>query len=105
MSTFEDPRYVVLDATTGNGTVVFRGTKPTVQKDVHKITVEASSTGSGIVSIIHRGQVKTSRSIALTMVAEGVMELRCGEEAVVQFVNGPRLASMKVVAHVVEVPL
>lgn len=102
MTTYEDPRYLVLDASTGNGRVVFRGTRPTVELVIHRIVVEASATGSGVVSIIHRGQTKSQRSIALTMEATGSMELRCSEEASVEFANGPRGATMKVTAHVEE---
>lgn len=105
MSTYEDPQYITLDASTGNGVAIFRGTKPTVRKDIHKIVVESSVTGSGVVTIVHRGSTKTSRSIALTMVAEGVLEHHAGEETRVEFVNGPRGAQVKVTAHIQEVPL
>lgn len=104
MATIPDPRTVTLSSS-GNGSVTFRGQRPNMIKRIEKITVESGATGSGNVSIFFRGQLVSSKAIALLMTAAGIMELHCGEEVEVSFTDGPISATMKVVAHYEEIPL
>lgn len=103
-ATIPDPRYVTLDAS-GNGSVAFRGRRPNMRLLIHKITVDTALTGSGTVAIYFRGQLVSSKPIALMMSAEGEMALHAGEEVLVVFTNGRANATMHVVAHGEEVPL
>lgn len=104
MPTIPDPRYVTL-SNIGNGSISFRGQRPNLIKRIEKITIEAGATGSGNVAVYFRGQLVSSKAIALMMSATGVMDLHAGEEVEVRFTDGPLGAVMKVVAHYEEIPL
>lgn len=103
MASIPDPRYVTLDAS-GNGTVTFRGLRPNMLMQITKITIEASATGAGTVAIYYRGQLMTSKAIALMMTALGVLSLGASEETVVSFANGPANSQVKVTSHYQETP-
>jgi hypothetical protein len=105
MATIPDPRYVVLTAA-GFGGVAFRGARSTMRSLVQKITVESGATGSGVVSIRFRGQLISSKPLALQMSADGApLEVHAGEEINVIIEAGPAGAEIKIVFHYEEVPL
>lgn len=103
MNTIPDPRYVTLDSA-GNGSVYFRGLRPGIYRQIKKITVETTYTGSGTVSVYFRGQLVTTKAIALLMTAAGSLNVAASEEVEVRFVSGAHAAEFKVTAHYVEQP-
>lgn len=66
---------------------------------IRKITVETASTGSGTVTIYYRGQLMTSKALALLMTAVGLLNLAASEEIRVQIASGPPSAQVKVTSH------
>lgn len=101
MDTIPDPKYVTLDAS-GNGSVTFRGVRPNMLMQIRKLTVETTATGSGTVAIYYRGQLMTSKAIALLMTAVGLLNLGASEVVEARFTGGSANAQMKVTSHYTE---
>lgn len=98
-----DPRYLTLNVA-GNGTVTFRGGPPTMWRQITKITIETSATGSGTVSIYYRGTLMSSKAIALLMTAVGLISLGPSEQIDVTFAGGSPNTQVKVTGHYADVP-
>lgn len=101
MST-QDPRYVTLNAA-GAGSETFRTTRVGRMVVIERISIESPVTSSGTVSIFYRGELATSRSLALAMSAEGELPLRPGEAVEVRFASGPPSTQLKVTFHYREI--
>ena len=103
-ATIPDPRYLTL-STTGSGSVAFRAQRLTMILRVRKITIECPEAGPGRATITYRGQMISSKQVALRMSADGVLDLHPGEEVLVEFFAGPPSKQIKITAHYEEIPL
>lgn len=102
MDTIPDPRYVTLDAN-GDGSIEFRGKRPNMLMQVTKVTVETAATGSGTVTIYYRGQLMSSKAVALMMSAVGLLNVAAGDSVEVRVTGGVQAAEVKITAHYAEV--
>lgn len=98
-----DPRYITLDST-GGGSVYFRSGVPGSYLQISKVAIETQATGSGTVALYYKGQLVTSKALALLMAAAGLLNLAPGEELEARFTNGPANAQVKVTSHFVQAP-
>lgn len=101
MDTIPDPRYVTLNAN-GDGSIEFRGRRPNMLMQVTKVTVETVATGSGTVTIYYRGQLMSSKAVALMMSAVGLLNIAAGDGMEVRITGGVQGATVKITAHYVE---